>query len=92
MVSHLVDVGSQRPHGPSQPRITLCHRSAPPSLSRHPPRPPRLFLRNMGSQSTLTLLGGLSAVPDTDTHHTVACIIAMGKSCHLSARTTQLLA
>ena len=43
------------------------------------------------SQDTLTLLDGLSSVPQADAHHTAMCIVAMGKNCHLPPRTVQHL-
>ena len=43
------------------------------------------------SQDTLTLLDGLSSVPEADAHHTAMCIVAMGKNCHLPPRTVQHL-
>ena len=81
------------PNAP-QPSSLLPPRPQPPQ----PPAPPPSDWETPfqagpapSSQDTLSLLDGLSSVPEADTHHTAMCIVAMGKNCYLPPRTVQHL-
>ena len=82
------------PPDASQPLSLLPPRPQPPQPAAPPPSDWETLFQagpTPSSQDTLTLLDGLSSVPEADAHHTAMCIVAMGKSCHLPPRTVQHL-
>ena len=81
------------PHA-SQPLSQLPPRPQPQQLAAPPPSDLETLFQagpTPSSQDTLTLLDGLSSVPEADAHHMAMCIVAMGKNCHLPPRTVQHL-
>ena len=82
------------PPDASQPLSQLPPRPQPPQPAAPPPSDWETLFQagpTPSSQDTLTLLDGLSSVPEADAHHTAMCIVAMGKNCHLPPRTVQHL-
>ena len=82
------------PPNASQPLSLLPPCPQPPQPAAPPPSDwGTLFQAGQApsSQDTLSLLDGLSSVPEADAHHTAMCIVAMGKNCHLPPRTVQHL-
>ena len=59
---------------------------APQTPLQSPPDWEALFQAGptQSSQDTLSFLDGRSAVSEADARHTAMCVLAMGKSCHLS--------
>ena len=82
------------PPNASQPLSLLPPRPQPPQPAAPPPSDWETLFRagpTPSSQDTLTLLDGLSSVPEADAHHTAMCIVAMGKNCQGPPRTVQHL-
>ena len=82
------------PPNASQPSSLLPPRPQPPQPAAPTPSGwETLFQAGPApsSQDTLSLLNGLSSVPEADAHQTAMCIVAMGKNCHLPPRTVQHL-
>ena len=82
------------PPDASQPLSLLPPRPQPPQPAAPPPSDWETLFQagpSPSSQDTLTLLDGLSSVPEADAHQTAMCIVAMGKNCHLPPRTVQHL-
>ena len=82
------------PPDASQPLSLLPPRPQPLQPAAPPPSDCEALFQagsTPSSQDTLTLLDGLSSVPEADAHHTAMCIVAMGKNCHLPPRTVQHL-
>ena len=83
-------------HPPSlrSPRPCSPPRPQPPQPTASPPSDWETLFQTgpaPSSQDTLSLLDGLSSVPEAHAHHTAMCIVAMGKNCHLPPRTVQHL-
>ena len=82
------------PPNASQPLSQLPPRPQAPQPAAPPPSDWKTLFQagpTPSSQDTLTLLDGLSSVPEADAHHTAMCIMAMGKNCHLPPRTVHHL-